>query len=136
MTGTEAEAMRINLASVLVDDQDKALRFYTEVLGFVKKTDVPVGAARWLTVVSPEQPDGTELLLEPDAHPAAKPFKRALVDDGIPYTSFAVDDVHAEHERLRGSGVQFTQEPLEMASVTTAVFDDTCGNLIQIASQA
>jgi catechol 2,3-dioxygenase-like lactoylglutathione lyase family enzyme len=135
MTEKEAEAVRINLASVLVDDQDKALRFYTEVLGFVKKTDVPLGEARWLTVVSPEQPDGTELVLEPDGHPAARPFKRALVDDGIPYTSFAVNDVHAEYERLRGLGVQFTQEPLEMESVTTAVFDDTCGNLIQIASQ-
>lgn len=93
--------MRINLASVLVDDQDKALRFYTEALGFVKKTDVPVGEARWLTVVSPDDPDGTELLLEPDGHPAAKPFKQALVDDGIPYTSFAVDDVKAEYDRLR-----------------------------------
>jgi catechol 2,3-dioxygenase-like lactoylglutathione lyase family enzyme len=127
--------MRINVASVLVDDQDKALSFYTDTLGFVKKTDVPVGEARWLTVVSPEQPEGTELLLEPDGHPAAKPFKRALVDDGIPYTSFAVDDVNAEYERLRALGVRFTQEPLEMPSVTTAVLDDTCGNLIQIASQ-
>jgi catechol 2,3-dioxygenase-like lactoylglutathione lyase family enzyme len=131
----EAEAMRINLASVLVDDQEKALKFYTEVLGFVKKIDVPVGEARWLTVVSPEQPDGTELLLEPDGHPAAKPFKQALVDDGIPYTSFAVDDLNAEYERLRALGVEFTQEPLEMETVATAVFDDTCGNLIQIASQ-
>jgi catechol 2,3-dioxygenase-like lactoylglutathione lyase family enzyme len=127
--------VRINLASVLVDDQDKALDFYTEVLGFVKKTDVPLGEARWLTVVSPQEPDGTELVLEPDWHPAVKPFKRALVDDGIPYTSFAVDDVHVEYERLRASGVRFTQEPLEMPSVTTAVLDDTCGNLIQIASQ-
>jgi catechol 2,3-dioxygenase-like lactoylglutathione lyase family enzyme len=127
--------VRINLASVLVDDQDKALNFYTDVLGFVKKNDVPLGEARWLTVVSPEEPDGTELVLEPDGHPAAKPFKRALVDDGIPFTSFAVDDVKAEYERLRGLGVTFTQEPLEMPSVTTAVFDDTCGNLIQIASQ-
>jgi catechol 2,3-dioxygenase-like lactoylglutathione lyase family enzyme len=127
--------VRINLTSVLVDDQDKALRFYTEVLGFVKKTDVPVGGARWLTVVSPDDPDGTELLLEPDGHPAAKPFKQALVDDGIPYTSFAVDDVKPEFDRLRALGVRFTQEPLEMASVTTAVFDDTCGNLLQIASQ-
>src|ERR687891_234347 len=135
MTEKEAEAVRINLASVLVDDQDKALRFYTEVLGFVKRTDLPVGEARWLTLVSPEQPEGTELLLEPDGHPAAKPFKRALVDDGIPYTSFAVDDVNAEYERLRALGVQFTHEPLEMESVTTAVFDDTCGNLIQIASE-
>jgi len=127
--------VRIHLTSVLVDDQDNALRFYTEVLGFVTKTDVPLGEARWLTVVSPDAPDGTELLLEPDGHPAAKPFKRALVDDGIPYTSFAVDDVNAEYERLRALGVRFTQEPLELPSVTTAVFDDTCGNLIQIASQ-
>jgi len=126
--------VRIKLASVLVDDQDKALRFYTEVLGFVKKTEIPLGEARWLTVVSPDEPDGTELLLEPDGHPAAKPFKQALVDDGIPFTSFAVDDVHAEYERLRTMGVRFTQEPLEMESVTTAVLDDTCGNLIQIAS--
>jgi catechol 2,3-dioxygenase-like lactoylglutathione lyase family enzyme len=127
--------VRINLASVLVDDQDKALSFYTETLGFVKKIDLPIGEARWLTVVSPEDPDGTELLLEPDAHPAAKPFKQALVDDGIPYTSFAVDDVRAEYERLHALGVRFTQEPLEMQSVTTAVLDDTGGNLIQIASQ-
>jgi catechol 2,3-dioxygenase-like lactoylglutathione lyase family enzyme len=127
--------VRINLASVLVDDQDKALKFYTEVLGFVKKTEIPLGEARWLTVVSPEQPDGTELVLEPDGHPAAKPFKQALVDDGIPFTSFAVDDVDAEYERLQALGVRFTQEPLEMQSVTTAVLDDTCGNLIQIASQ-
>jgi catechol 2,3-dioxygenase-like lactoylglutathione lyase family enzyme len=128
--------VRINLASVLVDDQDKALEFYTDVLGFVKKVDVPLGEARWLTVVSPEEPDGTELVLEPDGQvPAAKAFKAALVDDGIPYTSFAVGDVNAEYERLRGQGVRFTQEPLEMPSVTTAVFDDTCGNLIQIASQ-
>jgi catechol 2,3-dioxygenase-like lactoylglutathione lyase family enzyme len=127
--------VRINLASVLVDDQEKALRFYTEILGFVNKTDVPVGEARWLTVVSPDHPDGTELLLEPDGHPAAKPFKQALVDDGIPYTSFAVDDVKAEYDRLRALGVRFTQEPLEMQSVTTAVLDDTCGNLIQIARQ-
>ena len=127
--------MRINLASVLVDDQEKALGFYTEILGFVKKADVPVGEARWLTVVSPENPDGTELLLEPDGHPAAKPFKQALVDDGIPYTSFAVEDVETEYERLRALGVTFTQQPLEMESVATAVFDDTCGNLIQIASQ-
>ena len=127
--------MRINLASVLVDDQEKALGFYTEILGFVKKADVPVGEAHWLTVVSPENPDGTELLLEPDGHPAAKPFKQALVDDGIPYTSFAVDDVKPEYDRLRALGVRFTQDPLEMPPVTTAVFDDTCGNLIQIASQ-
>jgi catechol 2,3-dioxygenase-like lactoylglutathione lyase family enzyme len=125
---------RINVTSVLVDDQEKALRFYTDVLGFAKKTEIPLGEHRWLTVVSPEAPDGPELSLEPDAHPAAGPFKQALVEDGIPFTSFAVDDVHAEYERLRAAGVQFTQEPLEMGPVTTAVFDDTCGNLIQIAA--
>ncbi|GHF26732.1 hypothetical protein GCM10017786_71160 [Amycolatopsis deserti] len=124
--------MRINLASVLVDDQEKALRFYTDVLGFVKKHDIPMGDARWLTVVSPEEPEGTELLLEPSGHPAAKPFKDALVADGIPWTMFAVADVHAEYERMRGLGVRFTQEPTDMGTVITAVFDDTCGNLIQI----
>nr|WP_238406508.1 VOC family protein [Rhodococcus aetherivorans] len=117
----------------MVDDQDKALAFYTDVLGFVKKTEVPLGEARWLTVVSPQQPDGPELVLEPDGHPAVRPFKEALVADGIPFTSFAVDDVRAEYERLRSLGVRFTQEPLEMGGITTAVFDDTCGNLIQIA---
>jgi catechol 2,3-dioxygenase-like lactoylglutathione lyase family enzyme len=125
--------MRINLASVLVDDQDKALRFYTEVLGFQEKTNVPVGEHRWITVVSPEAPDGTELVLEPDEHPAVKPFKKALIADGIPFTQFAVTDVRAEFERLRALGVQFTQEPTEMGPVITAVLDDTCGNLIQIA---
>ncbi len=100
----------------------------------MKKTEIPMGEFRWLTVVSPADPDGTELLLEPDDHPAARPFKQALVEDGIPFTSFAVDDVHAEYERLRERGVRFTQEPLDMGAVTTAVFDDTCGNLIQIAS--
>ncbi|GAB2955197.1 VOC family protein [Micromonospora polyrhachis] len=125
--------MRINLTSVLVHNQDEALRFYTEVLGFVKKTEIPLGEARWLTVVSPEDPNGCELSLEPDGHPAVKPFKEALVNDGIPYTSFAVEDVRAEFERLSGLGVRFTQEPLQMGTVTTAVFDDTCGNLIQIA---
>jgi catechol 2,3-dioxygenase-like lactoylglutathione lyase family enzyme len=125
--------MKIGLASVLVDDQDKALRFYTEVLGFIKKYDVPLGEARWLTVVSPENPDGVELVLEPDGHPAAKPFKLALVEDGIPWTSFDVNDVHAEYKRLVGAGVRFTQPPVDMGPVTTAVFDDTCGNLIQIA---
>ena len=129
--------MRINLASVLVDDQEKALRFYTDVLGFEKKDDIPLGGdARWLTVVSPQDRDGPELLLEPDGHPAAKPWKAALVEDGIPYTSFGVDDVQAEFERMRRLGVQFTQEPLAMGPVTTAVFDDTCGNLIQIAQRA
>jgi catechol 2,3-dioxygenase-like lactoylglutathione lyase family enzyme len=126
--------MRINLASVLVDDQQKALRFYTEVLGFVKKTDVPLGEHSWLTVVSPDDPDGVELVLEPDEHPAVKPFKAALVADGIPFTSFAVDDVQKEYDRLTGLGVTFTQQPTVMGPVTTAVLDDTCGNLIQIAA--
>jgi catechol 2,3-dioxygenase-like lactoylglutathione lyase family enzyme len=126
--------LRINLASVLVDDQDKALRFYTEILGFAKKTEIPLGAHRWLTVVSPDDPDGVELVLEPDEHPAVRPFKDALVRDGIPFTSFAVEDVHREYDRLSGLGVRFTQEPLAAGPVTTAVLDDTCGNLIQIAA--
>lgn len=126
--------MKIHLTSVFVDDQAKALRFYTEVLGFVKKQDVPVGGTdRWLTVVSPDAPDGTELLLEPAHHPAVGPYRTALVADGIPAASFAVDDVPAEFERLRALGVHFTQEPVVMGPVTTAVLDDTCGNLIQIA---
>lgn len=124
--------MRIHLTSAFVDDQEKALRFYTEVLGFVKKHDVPLGEDRWLTVVSAEEPDGTQLLLEPSRHPAVAAYKTGLAADGIPAASFAVDDVHAEFDRLRGLGVQFTQEPLEMGQVTTAVLDDTCGNLIQI----
>jgi len=127
--------MRINVMSVLVDDQNKALQFYTEVLGFVKKTEIPLGEHAWLTVVSPDEPDGTQLSLEPDEHPAARPFKQALVEDGIPFTSFAVDDVTAEYERLVGQGVRFTQPPIDMGPVTTAVFDDTCGNLIQIAAE-
>ena len=131
---TKGKAVKINLTSVLVDDQAKALRFYTEILGFVKKTEIPMGEHAWLTVVSPEQPDGTELVLEPDSHPAVGPFKRALVNDGIPFTSFKVDDVHAEFERLQRAGVFFTQPPVDMGPVTTAVLDDTCGNLIQIAS--
>ena len=126
--------MRITITSVLVDDQDTALAFYTDVLGFVKKNDVPLGEARWLTVVSPENPDGVELLLEPSAHPAAGPFKEALVNDGIPFASFAVSDVQAEYERLQGLGVTFTLPPTQMGPVMTAVFDDTCGNLIQIAA--
>lgn len=125
--------MRINLTSVLVDDQGKALAFYTEVLGFVKKTDIPMGEHSWLTVVSPDDPNGVELVLEPDSHPAAGPFKDALVADGIPFTSFAVTDVQAEYDRLTSLGVTFTQPPTPMGPVTTAVFDDTCGNLIQIA---
>ena len=126
--------MRIHLASVFVDDQDKALRFYTEVLGFTKKVDVPVGEYRWLTVTSPSSPDGPELVLEPDAHPAVRPFKEALVADGIPFTSFAVDDVRAEYERLTALGVRFTMEPTVAGPVTIATLDDTCGNLIQIAA--
>ena len=126
--------MKITVTSVLVDDQAKALAFYTDILGFVKKTDIPAGVARWLTVVSPDAPDGVELLLEPDGHPAARPFKEALVADGIPFTSFAVDDVQKEYERLTALGVRFTQQPTEMGPVTTAVLDDTCGNLIQIAA--
>lgn len=128
--------MKITMTSVLVDDQAKALSFYTDVLGFAKKNDIPLGEHRWLTVVSPDAPDGVELLLEPDEHPAAKPFKAALVQDGIPATSFGVEDVQREYERLRGLGVRFTQEPAAMGTVTTAVLDDTCGNLIQIAQQA
>lgn len=126
--------MRITVTSVFVDDQAAALKFYTEVLGFVKKTEVPVGEHLWLTVVSPEQPDGVELLLEPSDHPAVPPYKEALVADGIPALQFAVDDVQAEYERLRGLGVTFTQEPTHLGPATTAVFDDTCGNLVQIAA--
>jgi catechol 2,3-dioxygenase-like lactoylglutathione lyase family enzyme len=124
----------ITTASVMVDDQAKALAFYTDVLGFVKKTDVPVGEHRWLTVVGPDAPNGVELLLEPDEHPASKVFKKALVKDGMPFTSFGVGDVRTEYDRLVGLGVRFTQEPADMGPVTTAVLDDTCGNLIQIAS--
>ena len=127
--------MKIVITSVLVDDQEKALQFYTQVLGFTKKFDVPMGEFRWLTVVSPDDVDGVELLLEPDQHPAAGPFKRALVEDGIPFTSFGVDDVQAEFERLTALGAQFTQPPTDLGPVTTAVLDDTCGNLIQIAQK-
>ena len=129
--------MRIVVTSVFVDDQDKALAFYTERLGFVKKTEIPLGdGMRWLTVVSPSAPDGTELLLEPDGHPAVGPFKRALVEDGIPFASFAVDDVRGEYERLHAAGVVFTQPPVAMGPVTTAVLEDTCGNLIQLAQKS
>ena len=127
--------MRINVTSVFVDDQDKALGFYTDVLGFVKKTEIPLGEDRWLTVVSPEDPDGTELLLEPDGHPAVRPFKEALVEDGSSPPR-SPSTMCAEHERLAALGVRFTQDPTEMGPVTTAVLDDTCGNLIQIASRA
>ena len=124
--------MRIYITSVPVDDQAKAEDFYTRVLGFRVKHDVPIGADRWLTVVSPENPDGTELLLEPSGHPAVGPYKSALVADGIPITSFMVDDVDGEHQRLLSLGVSFTQAPMDAGPVRMAVFDDTCGNLIQI----
>lgn len=128
--------IRIHLTSIHVDDQDKALAFYTEVLGFERKHDIPMGDHRWLTVVSPAEPEGTELLLEPDDHPAAQAYMLALAEDGIPAASFAVDDVHDTHARLTEAGVRFLQEPTEMGPVTTAVLDDTCGNLIQIAAPA
>ena len=126
-------SLRMHVMSVMVDDQRKALAFYTDVLGFVKKTEVPMGEVSWLTVVSPDAPDGMELSLEPDSHPAAKPFKQALVEDGIPFTSFAVDDVQVEYERLRALGVHFTQPPTNLGPVIVATLDDTCGNLLQIA---
>jgi catechol 2,3-dioxygenase-like lactoylglutathione lyase family enzyme len=124
--------MKIKLTSVLVDDQSHALKFYTDVLGFIKKQDVPIGNARWLTVVSPDEPNGTELLLEPSDNPAAKPFKHALFEQGIPFTAFYVEDVKAEYERLGQLGVKFSMPPTSMGPTTVAVFDDTCGNLIQI----
>jgi len=126
--------MRIKLASVPIDDYDKALQFYTQVLGFVKKRDIPLGAgARWITVVSPEDPDGTELLLEPNAdYPAMKALKEALVQDGIPFTAFEVGDIQKEYARLKELGVEFTMGPTNMGMTSAAVFNDTCGNLIQI----
>jgi catechol 2,3-dioxygenase-like lactoylglutathione lyase family enzyme len=127
--------MRINLTSVFVDDQRAALAFYTDVLGFTKHRDIPLGDASWLTVVSPESPDGPELLLEPAGHPAVKPYRDALAEDGIPLAQFAVDDVAAEHERLTRQGVVFTQPPTDVGSAVIAVFDDTCGNLIQIIAE-
>jgi catechol 2,3-dioxygenase-like lactoylglutathione lyase family enzyme len=125
-------ALQIKLTSVMVDDQAKALRFYTEVLGFVKKHDVPAGGARWLTVVSPENPDGPELLLEPLGMPAAEPFQKALYEAGVPLTAFAVADTRKEYERLKGLGVQFNGEPQEVGPTVVVAFDDTCGNWIQI----
>jgi len=127
--------MRIFVTSIFVDDQEKALDVYTRLLGFVRKTDVPAGEYRWLTVVSPEEPDGVELLLEPAAHPAARTFQQALFAEGIPLTSFAVDDVRAEVERLREKGVEIRQEPTPMGPVTVAAFADGCGNLIQIVQK-
>lgn len=123
---------RITVTSVFVDDQDKALDFYTTKLGFQPSKNIPLGEFSWLTVVSPEQPEGTELLLEPNQHPAAKAYQQALVADGIPATQFEVDDVRAEFQRLADLGVRFTTEPTEMGDVTVAVLDDTCGNLIQL----
>ena len=124
--------MRITLTSVFVSDQDEALRFYTETLGFVKKHDVPVGKFKWLTVVSPDDPDGTELLLEPNDNPVSQAFQKGIFDQGIPAASFGVTDIGAECEKLKSLGVAFTMDPTELANVTVAVFDDTCGNLIQI----
>ena len=124
--------MRITLTGVFVSDQDEALRFYTETLGFVKKHDVPVGEFKWLTVVSPDDPDGTELLLEPNENPVAQEYQKGIFDQGIPAASFGVTDIRAEYEKLKSLGVAFTMEPTELANVTIAVFDDTCGNLIQI----
>lgn len=126
--------MRIKLTSVSIDDYDKALKFYTEMMGFVKKQDMPLGeGARWITVVSPEDPNGPELLLEPNAsYPAMKALKESLVKDGIPYTAFQVNDVQGEYERMKERGVQFTMEPTNMGMTTAAILDDTCGNLIQI----
>ena len=128
--------MRIVVGSVFVDDQDKALDFYTRVLGFQVRADVPIGAYRWLTVGNPGEDGGVELSLEPNGHPAVVPFQQALVADGIPFTSFEVEDVEQEYERLRALGVQFTQPPAQMGPMTTAVFSDTCGNLIQIAASS
>ena len=126
--------MKIKLTSVSIDDYDKALKFYTEVLGFVKKQDMPLGdGARWITVVSPEEPNGVELLLEPNAeYPAMKALRESLMRDGIPYTAFQVDDIQQEYEKMRELGVEFTMEPTNMGMTTAAVLDDTCGNLIQI----
>ncbi|GHD13086.1 VOC family protein [Zhihengliuella salsuginis] len=124
--------MRIHQLSVYVEDQAEALAFYTDTLGFVKRHDIPLGADRWLTVVAPDVQDGPEVLLEPNRHPAARRYQQALAAEGIPVVSFAVDDVAAEFDRLTARGVEFTQDPLTMGPATTAVFDDTCGNLVQI----
>ncbi|MEU8266302.1 VOC family protein [Sphaerisporangium sp. NPDC049002] len=125
--------MKIAVTSVFVDDQAKALAFYTDILGFAKKQDVPVGEDRWLTVASPAGPEGVELLLEPNGNPIATTYQQALFESGIPAALFATDDVHAEFERMKALGVVFTMEPTEMGTVTQAVFDDTCGNLIGLA---
>lgn len=124
--------MKIKLNSVFVEDQDKALKFYTKVLGFVKKKEIPLGEFKWLTVVSPEEPDGTELVLEPNSNPATKTFQSAIFTQGIPLTAFAVEDIQKEYGRMKKLGVVFTTEPTKTGPVTIAVFDDTCGNLIQL----
>jgi predicted enzyme related to lactoylglutathione lyase len=124
--------MKIKLSSVMVDDQAKALEFYTETLGFIKKEDIPMGEARWLTVVSPEAPDEAELLLEPNSNPAARTYQRALFEQGIPLTAFCVEDIQSEYERLKKLGVVFVSEPRELGTATVALLDDTCGNLIQL----
>jgi len=126
--------MKIHLSSLFVDDQDKALAFYTDILGFETRSDIPMGEFRWITIGNANEPDGPQVSLEPDAHPAVPPFREALAADGIPMTSFAVDSVADEFERLSAKGVTFTQKPMAAGPVTTAVFDDTCGNLIQIAA--
>ena len=124
--------MKIKLTSVFVDDQDKALKFYTEVLGFVKKADFPVGQFKWLTVVSPEGPDDIELLLEPNDNSAAKTFQEAIFKQGLPLATFTVEDIQKEYERMKKLGVVFSMAPTNMGPVTVAMFDDTCGNLIQL----
>jgi catechol 2,3-dioxygenase-like lactoylglutathione lyase family enzyme len=129
---TARKTMKITLTSVMVDDQDKALRFYTEVLGFRTKHDIPLGEFRWITVESPEGPQGVELALEPNANPAGKSFQKAMFDQGIPLAAFEVDDIQAEYARLREHGVAFTREPTRQGPVSVAIFSDTCGNLIQI----
>jgi len=124
--------MRIKLTSIMVADQDRALKFYTNVLGFRKKMEFPMGEYRWLTVVSPEEPDAVELSIEPNANPAGKTFQEAMFSQGIPVAAFEVSDMGKEYERLKGQGVVFTREPTRAGPVTIAVFSDTCGNLIQI----
>ena len=128
--------MKIYVSQVFVDDQEKALQFYTNILGFQKKHDIPLGKDRWLTLTSPEDENGVELLLEPCGHPAVAPFRNAMVEDGIPYNTFTVDDLTQEHKRLRELGVHFIQPPVAHEGYSTAVFDDTCGNLIQIIELA
>jgi catechol 2,3-dioxygenase-like lactoylglutathione lyase family enzyme len=127
--------MKIKLTSVMVDDQDKALKFYTEVLGFVKKSDVPIGQFKWLTVVSPEGPEDIELLLEPNAHPAAQAFQKAMFADGIPLATFAVDDIQKEYDRMKALGVAFRSAPTKAGPVTITVFEDTCGNFLMLSQR-